>query len=119
MPHRGSVGVSLVERWDGLAADLPNPLAVADLFDQALYRISLGGLTGLLNRLREAGFSDLVAAWTILGERRPISAANLRSALGEGYIRQFAKSAHVAEESALAIIAYALPDRAIASSARL
>ena len=88
------------------------------LFDSALARISMGGLTGLLNRLRSAGYSDLVAGWTILGERRPIATSSLRLALNPGYVREFAAAAHLSEDLALAIISFSLPDRAITSSAR-
>lgn len=69
-----------------------------------------GGLNGLVDQLRAAGLSKQVDSWVGTGANLPVSADQIKAALGAGKIDQIAKSAGVSHDEAAAGLAHHLPD---------
>jgi uncharacterized protein YidB (DUF937 family) len=69
-----------------------------------------GGLNGVLEQLRAAGLSKQVDSWVGMGANLPVSADQIKAALGASKIDQIAKSAGVSHDEAAAGLAHHLPD---------
>jgi uncharacterized protein YidB (DUF937 family) len=52
-----------------------------------------GGMSGVLERLAANGLADHVASWTGDGQNLPVSADQLRNALGSDKVQQMATAA--------------------------
>jgi uncharacterized protein YidB (DUF937 family) len=74
-----------------------------------LVRNHPGGLTGLVQKLRENGAGEIVDSWVGWEENRPIAAEQIRSVLGEEQVAQFAAKVGVSPELASAKLAELLP----------
>ncbi|GAA4027277.1 YidB family protein [Actimicrobium antarcticum] len=70
---------------------------------------STGGLSGLLQQLRDSGLQEQVASWIGLGENQPVSAGQIHSALGEAQVSDIALHSGVPTEQAAASLAQFLP----------
>ena len=68
-----------------------------------------GGLSGLLEKLQDAGHGDTVKSWVGSGENQPIDPGQLRSALGQKTISDVAQQAGVNEQEFLAQLSQNLP----------
>ena len=69
----------------------------------------LGGLEGLVRRFQSAGLGAEVDSWIGGGSKLPVSAAQIRSALGDGPLRILAEHAGLDEDDAAAHLAVLLP----------
>ena len=69
----------------------------------------LGGLGGLLSRFQGAGLGDAVASWVGTGANQPVSADQIKSALGDGPLRTLADNAGLDEETAASHLSSLLP----------
>jgi len=68
----------------------PNPPGGSSLLRMALQLVQEnGGLEGLLAKLQQAGLADKAASWVGTGENLPVSAEELRKALGGGSLAVF------------------------------
>lgn len=69
----------------------------------------LGGLDGLLEKLKTAGQGDKADSWVGTGENKPIQPNNLGKALGDQTVKELAAKAGVSEEELLKQLSTALP----------
>jgi uncharacterized protein YidB (DUF937 family) len=69
----------------------------------------VGGIGGLLEKLQNAGHSDIANSWVGPGQNMPIEPGQLRSALGQGAVSDAAQQAGVSEQDLLSQLAQSLP----------
>ena len=68
-----------------------------------------GGLSGLLQRFQGAGMGDAVASWIGTGSNLPVSADQIRTALGSGPLKTLAEHAGLSEDDAASHLSGLLP----------
>jgi len=81
----------------------------ADFLSAVLAETGLGGLHGVAEKLRTAGFARQVDSWLGGGSNLPIAPDELRSALGEEALREVAFAFGLPVEATLKILADQLP----------
>ena len=69
----------------------------------------LGGLGGLIQRFQTAGLGDAAASWIGTGSNLPLTADQVRAALGDGPLRTLAEHAGVDEDEAASHLSDLLP----------
>ncbi len=77
--------------------------AVSSLLGQA------GGLSGLLEKFRQAGLGDAASSWVGSGENQNLDAGQIRSALGGDLIEGFASKVGLQSAQILPLLAQFLP----------
>ena len=68
-----------------------------------------GGLSGLLQRFQNAGLGDAAASWVGTGANLPVSADQIKSALGDGPLRTLAEHAGLDENEVASHLSGLLP----------
>jgi uncharacterized protein YidB (DUF937 family) len=68
-----------------------------------------GGLGGLLERFQASGLGPQVASWIGNGANQPVSAEQVRSALGDGPLRTLAEHVGLSEDETAAHLSGLLP----------
>ena len=81
---------------------------------QAMESVTQGGLGGILSKLQGSGLGDQVSSWLAPGGNLPISADQLRSALGDEHLQQIAGNLGLPMDKITEMLAEHLP--AIASN---
>lgn len=79
-----------------------NPATIPGLAMQYLSKTELGDVNGLLKRLRQGGLDREVESWLGPGPNLPVSPDQLRDALGEDVIEQFAAATGFSADELLA-----------------
>lgn len=74
----------------------------------ALINEQSGGLGGLLNRFKRAGFSDTVSAW-LSGDAKAVGAEQVESALGRSTLDGIASKAGLSVSAAASALGFMLP----------
>ena len=69
----------------------------------------VGGLGGLLDRLKEAGHGNTADSWVGTGQNQPIDANDLGRALGPAVVREIAQRTGMDEQELLKQLSTALP----------
>ncbi|RWE73953.1 YidB family protein [Mesorhizobium sp.] len=69
----------------------------------------LGGLGGLLDKLKDAGHGNVADSWVGTGQNQPINPGDLGSALGPAVIREIAQRTGMNEQELLQQLSTALP----------
>ncbi|MFZ3220330.1 MAG: YidB family protein [Rhodoferax sp.] len=69
----------------------------------------LGGLSGLIEKFKQAGLGDLIQSWIGQGENLPISAEQINQVLGSGTIGNIASQLGIDPAQASGQIAQVLP----------
>ena len=69
-----------------------------------------GGITGLLDKLRQSGLGDHAASWVGTGENMPVTGDQLKDALGSGELAQLASHVGLTPEQASNGLAQVLPE---------
>ncbi|RTM02043.1 MAG: DUF937 domain-containing protein [Hyphomicrobiales bacterium] len=69
----------------------------------------LGGLGGLLGKLKDAGHGNVADSWVGTGQNQPINPGDLGSALGPAVIREIAQRTGMNEQELLQQLSQALP----------
>ena len=87
----------------GDASALPNILA------QVLRNTDLSSIGGLLDQLQKSGLGPQVTSWLGNGANLPVSADQLRSALGDERVRQIAASLGIPVDVVLGQLSQHLP----------
>jgi uncharacterized protein YidB (DUF937 family) len=87
----------------GDASALPNILA------QILRNTDLGSIGGLLDQLQKSGLGTQVTSWLGNGANLPVSADQLRAALGDERVRQIAASLGIPIDQVLGQLSQHLP----------
>jgi uncharacterized protein YidB (DUF937 family) len=83
--------------------------AVPALISAALAKTNLGDLQGLVNQLQQGGLGPQVQSWLGSGANKPITADQLRAALGSDQVKQLAAHFGVPVDQALNLLAQHLP----------
>ena len=68
-----------------------------------------GGLSGLIQKFNEKGLGDLVSSWISTGKNLPISADQIKNALGSDTIKNLAAKLNLGEQDASKSLADLLP----------
>ncbi|TGQ64553.1 DUF937 domain-containing protein [Mesorhizobium sp. M00.F.Ca.ET.186.01.1.1] len=87
------------------AAPAPAPTPAGTSTDGGL----LGGLGGLLDRLKDAGHGNVADSWVGTGQNQSINANDLGTALGPQVIREIAQRTGLDEQELLKQLSTALP----------
>jgi uncharacterized protein YidB (DUF937 family) len=96
---------------DGLKGALGQAEAAAlpALISAVLAKTDMGNVQGLLDKLQQSGLGPQVASWLGNGKNLPITADQLRAALGNTQLQQLAASFGLPVDKVLASLAEHLP----------
>ena len=83
--------------------------AAPTLISAALAKTNLGNLQGIVNQLQQSGLGDQVKSWLGSGGNMPVSAEQLKAALGNDQVRQLAEQFGVPVDQALKLLSEHLP----------
>jgi len=101
--------------FDSLSGGLKNVLEQAEtaalptLISAVLAKTSLGNMQGLLDKLQQSGLGPQVASWLGAGKNLPITADQLRAALGNEQTQQIAASFGLPIDKVFGTLAEHLP----------
>src|SRR5437764_7142226 len=101
--------------FDGLGDALKGVLgqagesALPGLITSVLGRTDLGGLGGIVSKLQEAGLGNQVQSWLGNGVNLPVSADQIRSALGNEQLQQIARHFGLPVDETLKVLSEHLP----------
>ena len=68
-----------------------------------------GGLGGLVTKFQQSGLGDVVASWISSGQNMPVSADQLRGALGDDTLGQLARQSGGSQSDVLGQLTQLLP----------
>jgi uncharacterized protein YidB (DUF937 family) len=74
-----------------------------------LAKTNLGDLQGLVTKLQQGGLNDQVQSWLGNGANLPVTADQLRAALGNEQVQQIARELGLPIDGALKLLAEHLP----------
>jgi uncharacterized protein YidB (DUF937 family) len=100
---------------DGLAGQVLGQMAGGNqgsgnqLLQLAMGMIQNGGLGQLLGKFQQAGLADQAASWVGTGQNMPVSADQLKAALGSGAIADIAGKLGMSHDQAAGGLASLLP----------
>ena len=80
------------------------------LISAVLAKTNLGDLGGIVNQLQQGGLASQVQSWLGNGGNMPVSADQLRAALGNEQVKQIAQHLGLPIDQALAMLSQHLPD---------
>ena len=83
--------------------------ALSDILSQVLGKTNLGSVGGLLQQLQQSGLGPQVASWLGNGQNLPVSADQLKSALGDQHLRQLATQLGLPVDQLLGELSQHLP----------
>jgi uncharacterized protein YidB (DUF937 family) len=101
----GSLGDTIKDVFNQVDAK-----AAPGLISAMLTKTDLGDLQGIVSKLQSAGFGDQVKSWLGNGENLPITADQLRSALGNEQVQQMARQLGLPVDDALKFLAQHVPN---------
>jgi uncharacterized protein YidB (DUF937 family) len=84
--------------------------AMPALIQAVLGKTNLGDLGGIVNQLQQGGLASQVQSWLGNGANMPVSADQLRAALGNEQVKQIAQHLGLPIDQALAMLSQHLPD---------
>jgi uncharacterized protein YidB (DUF937 family) len=83
---------------------------MADIIGSLLSQVTKNeGLKGLMSKLSEGGLGDQVKSWVSHGDNQPVSADQMKQALGQDHINQLAAQAGTTPDEAASQLAQKLP----------
>lgn len=100
--------MGLLDNLGGMVGQLAEG-AAPGLISAALAKTNLGDMQGLVNQLQQGGLGDQVKSWVGNGSNMPITADQLRAALGNDQIKQIAEHFGVPVDAALKLLAEHVP----------
>ncbi|MFZ6648349.1 YidB family protein [Undibacterium sp. TJN25] len=68
-----------------------------------------GGVQGMVATFQQSGLGEIVSSWVGTGQNLPISADQIKQALGNGQLQQLADAAGISHDSAAGHLAEMLP----------
>src|SRR5262245_43730613 len=83
--------------------------AVPELISAVLAKTDLASLQGIVAKLQEGGLGDQVRSWLGGGANLPVTADQLRAALGNAQVQEIARHLGLPVDSALQLLAEHLP----------
>ena len=105
------VRIGVFDKFGGMKGLLGQVEAAAApaLVSALLSRTDLGSLQGIVTKLQAAGLNDQVRSWLGNGANLPITADQLRSALGNDQVQEIARQLGLPINEALQILSKHLP----------
>ena len=97
------LGAALGRAGGGMAASALMALAFRVLQQN-------GGITGLIDKLRQSGLGSQASSWVGTGDNLPVSGDQLRNALGPGQLEQIASHFGITQDQATSGLAQVLPE---------
>jgi uncharacterized protein YidB (DUF937 family) len=101
--------------FDSLSGGLKSALGQADaaampaLISAVLAKTNLGSLQGVITTLQQGGLNDQVRSWLSSGTNLPLTADQLRAALGNEKVQDLARQIGLPVDEALKLMAEHLP----------
>jgi uncharacterized protein YidB (DUF937 family) len=95
--------VRLKAFWDKVEAMAPG------LISSTLAKMNLGDLQGLVEQLQKGGLDEQVSSWLSSGANLPVTADQIRAALGNEKVNELAKRFGLPVDAALKLLAEQLP----------
>lgn len=86
-----------------------DPATIPALASKYLAKTDLGDVNGLLAQLRAGGLDHEVHSWIGSGPNLPVTAEQVRTALGEDVMGQFASATGVSVDTLASLMAQYLP----------
>lgn len=83
--------------------------AAPGLVSSTLAKTNFGNLQGLVEQLQKGGLNDQVKSWLSSGANLPVTAEQVRSALGNQKVRQLADQFGLPVDATLKLLAEKLP----------
>jgi uncharacterized protein YidB (DUF937 family) len=83
--------------------------AMPALISAVLAKTNLGDMQGLVAKLQQGGLGDQVQSWLGSGSNAPITADQLKAALGNDQVKQLAEHFGIPVDGALKLLAEHLP----------
>jgi uncharacterized protein YidB (DUF937 family) len=83
--------------------------AVPDLISAVLAKTDLASLQGIVAKLQEGGLGDQINSWLGAGTNLPVTADQLRAALGNAQVQEIARHLGLPVDAALQLLAEHLP----------
>jgi len=71
---------------------------------------SVGGVSGLISKLKEGGLQQQLNSWIGKGDNQPVSPEQVKNALGHDTVANIAAQAGISPDRAASDLAKALPD---------
>lgn len=99
----------LTETSKSILGEVKGAGDASDLIKGALGQAGIGGLQDVVNQLRDGGLEEQVKSWLGKGDNMPVTAEDLRTALGNSQIAQLAKQMGLPVDPALGLLAQFLP----------
>jgi len=93
----------------GMTGQQGDASALPNILSQILRNTDLGSIGGLLDQLQKSGLGPQVTSWLGNGANLPVSADQLRSALGDERVRQIAASLGIPVDVVLGQLSQHLP----------
>ena len=84
--------------------------AMPALISAVLAKTNLGNLSGIVSQLQQGGFATQVQSWLGNGANMPVTADQLRAALGNEQVKQIAQHLGLPVDQALSMLSAHLPD---------
>jgi uncharacterized protein YidB (DUF937 family) len=84
--------------------------AMPALISAVLAKTNLGNLSGIVNQLQQGGLATQVQSWLGNGANLPVTADQLRAALGNEQVKQIAQHLGLPVDQALSMLSAHLPD---------
>jgi uncharacterized protein YidB (DUF937 family) len=97
----GSLGGALLAQFEGANG--------STAITTALESSGLGGLDGIVSKLKEGGLEEHVQSWIGGGENLPITAEQLQAVLGDTQVQQIAAHFGIPVDAAMGLLAQHLP----------
>jgi len=97
---------------EGLAAKLGGGSNLNSMLEHAMNLINnpaTGGLAGLVETFKSKGLGDLMSSWIGTGENKPISADQIKQALGADKIQQIAEKVGISKDAVSQHLSELLP----------
>lgn len=83
--------------------------ALPVILSQVLAKTDIGSVDGLLAKLQQAGLGKEVASWLGNGPNQPITAEQIKAALGNPQVQQIAQHLGIPADKLLALLSGQLP----------
>jgi uncharacterized protein YidB (DUF937 family) len=93
----------------GMTGQQGDASALPNILSQILRNTDLGSIGGLLDQLQKSGLGPQVTSWLGNGSNLPVSADQLRGALGDERVRQIAASLGIPIDQVLGQLSQHLP----------
>jgi len=110
----GSLAASMGGGGAGMASStgaMPNAASAGGLLSAAMSMVqSQGGLTGLLDKMRQSGLGQHADSWVAGGPNLPVSGAQLTQAVGSDAVGAVAAKLGVPAQQAGGLMAQLLPE---------